>query len=105
MNKILEISTLLLTSKTLLEIPTKAYFDTLSENNRNRRDVSTMFNDQDNEFDNNKLTSLDSFTFNGSPTQDNEISKKNMSMSHSGIILFSEIIKQYNNISKLVLEA
>ena len=44
---------------TIIEITTKPYVDSLHENNRNRRDLSSVFNDQDNEFDNYKLNSLD----------------------------------------------
>ena len=39
-----------------------SYIGELHEINRNRRDLSSVFNDQDNEFDNNKLTNLDSVT-------------------------------------------
>ena len=48
----------------------------LHELNRNRTDLSSVFNDQDNEFDNNKLTNLDSFTVNKNPSSDNELSSK-----------------------------
>ena len=48
--------------KTIIELPTKSYVDSLHESSRNRRDLSSVFNDQDNEFDNNKLTNLDSIT-------------------------------------------
>ena len=34
---------------------TKAYVDSLSENDRNRRDLSIVHNDQDNEFENNNF--------------------------------------------------
>ena len=44
----------------------------LHELNRNRRDLSSVFNNQDNEFDNNKLTSLDSIQVNRNPNLDNE---------------------------------
>ena len=37
--------------RTIIEIPTKNYVDSLHENRRNRRDLSTIFNDQDKEFD------------------------------------------------------
>ena len=48
--------------KTIIEIPIKSYVDSLREINRNRRNLSSVFNDQDNKFDNNKLTNLDSIT-------------------------------------------
>ena len=53
---------ILTSPKTIIELPTKSYVDSLHESNRNRRDLSSVFNDQDNEFDNNKLTNLDSVT-------------------------------------------
>ena len=46
--------------KTIKEIPTKNYVDSLLECSRNRRDLSSVFNDQANEFDNIKLFNLDS---------------------------------------------
>ena len=52
------------------------YVDELHEINRSRRDLSSVFNDQDNEFDNNKLTILDSVTVNGNPNLDNELANK-----------------------------
>ena len=48
--------------KTIIELPTKSYVDSFHEINRIRRDVSSVFNDQDNEFDKIKLTNLDSVT-------------------------------------------
>ena len=45
--------------KTIMEIPTKSYVDSLHENNSQRRYYSSVFKDQDNEFDNSKLTNLD----------------------------------------------
>ena len=47
---------------------TKHYVDSLSENGRNRRDLSTLNNCQDNEIDNKNLTTLDSITFTKNPT-------------------------------------
>ena len=45
-----------------------SYVDNLHEINRNRRDLSSVLNDQDKEFDNNKLTNLDSITVNRNPS-------------------------------------
>ena len=67
----------LTSTKTVIELPTKSYVDSLPEINRNRRDLSSVFNDQDNEFDNNKLTILDSITVNRDPSSDNELPNKN----------------------------
>ena len=41
-------------------MPTKSHVDSAHENNRNRRDLLSVFNDQDIEFDENKKTNLDS---------------------------------------------
>ena len=48
--------------KTIIEIPTKSYVDSLHESSRNKRGLSTVFSDEDNEFESFKLTSLDSVT-------------------------------------------
>ena len=55
---------------------TKRYVDPSSENDRNRRDMCAVFNGQDNEFDNFRLTILDSFTFERNSNTDNEVSNK-----------------------------
>ena len=62
--------------KTIIELPIKSYVDSLHEINRNRRDLSSVFNDQDIEFDNNKLTNLDSITVNGKPSSNNDLGNK-----------------------------
>ena len=54
----------------------KSHVDGLHKINRNRRDFSSVFNNQDNEFDNNKLSNLDSVTVNRNPSSDNEVSSK-----------------------------
>ena len=60
-----------------MELPTKSYVDSLHESNRNRRDLSSEFYDQDNEFDNSKLINSDSVTVNRNPNIDSELSVKN----------------------------
>ena len=50
--------------KAMVELPTKSYVDSLHENRRKRRDLSSVRNDQDNEFDNNNITNLNSVTIN-----------------------------------------
>ena len=57
-------------------ITQKSYVDSLHESSRNRQDLSSVFKDQDNEFDNNILTNLHSVTVNRNPTSDNEVPKK-----------------------------
>ena len=51
----------------------KSYVDGLHENSRKRRDMCTVSNDQDNEFDDNKLTNRDSNTVNRGPKSKNEL--------------------------------
>ena len=72
--------------KTIIEIPTKAYFDSLhEENERSRRDLGIDFyeessdlvkNNQDNHLNDNKLTNINSITVNRDPTSDNELVNK-----------------------------
>ena len=72
--------------KTIIEIPTKAYIDSLhEENERNRRDLGIDFydesnalvkNNQDNNFNDNKLTNVNSITINNNTTDDNHVSNK-----------------------------
>ena len=66
----------LTTPNTIIELPTKLYVDSLHESSRSRRDLLSAFNDQDKEFNNNKLTVLDSITVNRNRSSDNELSKK-----------------------------
>ena len=54
--------------ETRIELPTKKYVDSLHESNWNRRDLSSVFNDQDNEFDNIKSNNSDSATVNRNPS-------------------------------------
>ena len=56
-----------------IKLPTKSYVDSLHESSRKRRDLSSVFNDQDNEFDNNKLTNLDSASVKRNPNSDEEL--------------------------------
>ena len=49
--------------KTIIEIPTKPYVDTLHESNRNRRDVSSVYNDHGKEFNNNKILNFQALWF------------------------------------------
>jgi len=58
-------------------LPTKSYVEGLHEINRNTRDLSSVYNDENNEFDDNKLTNLDSVTVNRELISDNELSTKN----------------------------
>ena len=62
--------------KTIIELPNKLYVDSLHESSRNRRDLSSVFNYQDNEVDNKKLTNLDSVVVNRKPTSDSEVTNE-----------------------------
>ena len=65
--------------KTIIELPTKAYVVRLHENRRKRRNLLSVFNDQDNEFDNIILSNLESVTVNRNPSSDTDLScKKNV---------------------------
>ena len=84
--------------KTTIETPTKSSVDSLHEFNRNRRDLSSVFNDQDNEFDNNKLTNLDSVTVNRNPSSDNEFSNKRYvddSIKKRTLLRFNQTFQNY----------
>ena len=65
--------------KTIIEIPIQSYVDSSLHSSRNRRDLSSVVNHQDNKFDNSKLTNLDSVIVNRNPNQDNELANKNIS--------------------------
>ena len=57
-----------------------------------------MFNDRDNEFDNNKLTNLDSVTVNTNPISDNEVSKEKYgddSVGEGTIVRFNKTLENY----------
>ena len=61
-----------------------------------------MFNDQDNEFDNYKLTNLDSITVNRDPNLDNELSNKKYvdnSIGEGTILRFSQTLENYLKVS------
>ena len=87
---------------TIVELPTKSYVDSLHESSRNRRDLTSVFNDQDNEFDNNKLTNLDSVSVNRNPTSDNEVSNKKFvddSIGEGTIVRFNQTLENYFKVS------
>ena len=64
----------LTSSKTLTEKPIKTYNS--YENKRIRRDLSSVFSNQDNDFDNPELINLDSVTVNREPNSDKGVAKK-----------------------------
>ena len=72
--------------KTIIELPTKSYFDSLHQDNeKSLRDLGLDFfdesndlvkNNQDKDFNDKKLTNIDSIPINRKPTSNNEISNK-----------------------------
>ena len=57
-------------------MPTQSYVDSLHESSRNGRDLPSVFNDQDNNFDDRNLTNLNSVTINRNPISDNGVPNK-----------------------------
>ena len=85
-----------------IEKPSKSYADSSHEINTNKRDLSSVFNDQDKEFDNDKLTNLDSITVNRDPIVDNELSTKNYIDDESNkntIVRFNQTLQFYLKVS------
>ena len=96
------LSSTLISPKTMIEIPTKSYVDSLDESSRNRRDVSPVLNGQDNDFDNNKLTNSDIVTVIRNPNLDNELSNKkyvDVSKGEGTIVSFNQTLQNYLNVS------
>ena len=96
------LDSILIPPNTIIEKPTKSYVDSLHEIKRDRRDLSSVFNDQDNEFDNNKLTNLDSITVNRDPNLDNELSNKKYVDNSKGegtLLRFNQTLENYLKVS------
>ena len=88
--------------KTIMELPNKSYVNSLHESSRNRRDLSSVFNDQDNEVDNNNLTNLDSVTVSRDPSLDNEISTKKYidnELDKNTTVRFCQTLQNYLKVS------
>ena len=97
--------------KTLTEITTKAYIVSLhDENERNRGDLGLSFydeetdqvkNNQDKDFNEFKLTNLDSLTVNRDPSSDNQISRKkhfDNDLDKNFILSFYQTLENYLNV-------
>ena len=88
----------LTSSKTIIEVLTKSYVDSLLGISRNRRDLSSVSNDKDNKFDNKKLTNLDFITVNIDPSFDNELANKEYiddSIGEGTIVKFNQTLENY----------
>ena len=94
------------------EVITKSYVDQFhQENERSRRDLGIDFydessdlvkNNQDNNFNDNKLTNLDSIAVNRNPNSDNELSNKKYvddSIGEGTIVRFSQTLQNYLKVS------
>ena len=90
------------------EVITKAYVDQFHQDNeRSRRDLGLGFynedidlvkNNQDNDFNDNKLTNLDSIQVNRNPTLDNEVSNKKYiddELDKNTIVRFNQTLSNY----------
>ena len=91
---------------------TKAYVDQFQqENERSRRDVGLNFYDesndlvknyQDNDFNDNKLTNINSITINNNPTDDNHVSNKKYiddSIAEGTKVKFNQTLENYLKVS------
>ena len=88
--------------KAIIELPTKSYVANFHKSSRNRRGLSSVFNDQDNEFENNKLTNLDSTTVSRDPSTDNQLANKKYiddSIGEGTIKRFDESLQNYLKVS------
>ena len=98
--------------KTTIEIPTKAYIDSLhEENERSRRDLGIDFydessdlvkNNQDNDLNDKKLTNLDSIAVNKNPSPDNELANKKYiddELDENIILRFNQTLANYLKVS------
>ena len=97
---------------TIIEIPTKAYIDSLhEENERSRRDLGIDFynestdlvkNNQDNDFNDNKLTNINSISINNNPTDNDHVSNKKYiddQLDKNTIVRFSQTLNNYLKVS------
>ena len=88
--------------KTIIELPTRNYVDSLHESSRNRCDLSSKFDDQDNEIDNTKLTTLDSISVNRNPNSDFELVNKkylNDELDKNTVLRFNQTLENYLKVS------
>ena len=86
----------LTTPKTIIEIPTVTYIDSLHESCRNRRYLLSVCNDQDKEFDDNELKKLDSIKIKRDPSSDNELANKKYvvdSIGHGNFLRFNQTLE------------
>ena len=94
------------------QVITKAYVDQFhQENDRSKRDLGIDFynesddivkNNQDNNFNKNKLTNINSITINKNPTDDNHVSNKKYvdnELDKNTIVRFNQTLQNYLRLS------
>ena len=94
------------------EVVIKSYVDQFhQENERTRRDLGIDFyngsnhlvkNNQDNDFNNNKLTNINSVTINNNPTEDDQVSNKKYvddQLDKNTIVRFNQTLQNYLKVS------
>ena len=82
--------------KAIIELPTKSYVDSLHEGTRKKSDLSSVFNDQENEVDISTLNNLDSVSVNRNPTSDDELTNKkkaNDSIGEGTLVRFNQTLE------------
>ena len=97
---------------TIIEIPTKAYIDSLhEENERSRRDLGIDFynestdlvkNNQNNNMNNKKITNLDSIQVNREPNSDSELANKKYiddQLDKNTFLRFNQTLENYLKVS------
>ena len=83
-------------------VTTKSYTDSLSAIDRNRCDLSRVFNDQRKEFDNSKSTNSDSSTVIKNPFPDEKVSKTKYvddQLDKKTVLRFNQILPNYLKVS------
>ena len=100
----INLNSTLTSPKAIIKLLTKSFVDSFHEINRNRQNSSSVFNYQDNEFDNTKFNSLDSVSVNRNISSDNELSNKKYVDDSIGESTISQLNKHYKIISKCLSE-
>ena len=88
--------------KTIIELPTESYVDSLHKIIRCRRDILSVFNDQSSELDIKKLTNIYSVKVNREPISDGELSTENYiddSIEEGLVFRFIQTLEKFLNVS------
>ena len=96
------LNSILTSPKTKIELPIKSYTDSLHENSKKTRDLFIVFNDQDKEFDDSKLTNSESIKINRDLSRNNQRANKNYvdySIRESTIVRLNQTLEDYLRVS------